>query len=73
VAFLKHLAQACYWLDAKMVAYPDLITDAKESGLALRVRDQGRPALTVWEDVLSWKRVPRLTAEEQQPVAGPAE
>jgi hypothetical protein len=65
-AFLKRFFQTCYWLDALVVAYPDLVTDAMSGELALRVGGQARPALAVWQDVLSWKRVERLSALEQE-------
>jgi hypothetical protein len=61
--FLKHLEQACYWLNAVMVACPELVTDEEKGPFALRVRDQGRPALTLWESALAWKKVDHLTAE----------
>jgi outer membrane protein assembly factor BamB len=63
--FVRRLLQNCYWLDAPVVAYPDLIAEAPDDALApmaLRVGKEARPALAVWRDVFRWKRVSRLAA-----------
>lgn len=66
-SYLKHLIQTAYWLNAELVAYPDLqgekrAAGEKEPDLALRVGMQDRLAAAYWRDTLQWKRVSRLTA-----------
>jgi hypothetical protein len=61
--FVKRLLQACYWLDAPLVAYPEAVPPEKGNPFALKDGDQPRPALAVWRDTLAWKRVRRLSSE----------
>lgn len=59
---LKRLIQAVYWLDARVVAYPTLVTEAKEHPTALRLGGRPRLGLMLWQDALRYKRVKRLSA-----------
>ncbi len=70
-AFLKRLFQVAYWLDAPLVAYPELRAAGAGDERALFAGDQPRPALAVWRDVLAWKRVARLTAAAPAPASPP--
>ncbi|HTE17832.1 MAG TPA: PQQ-binding-like beta-propeller repeat protein, partial [Armatimonadota bacterium] len=73
--WLRRLLQNCYWLDAALVAYPDLVAEEARraaSPLALRVGAEARLGLGVWRDVFGWQSVERLTlAAQRDPDAGP--
>ena len=72
--FLRRILQACYWLDAPVVAYPALTVETpgdREAHLALRVGKQPRPALQVWQDVSRWELVDRLTLSPPGRAAAP--
>lgn len=67
-AFLKHLTQNCYWLDAALVACPDLPLSppapepaGKPAAQPLHPGIAGVTLVDVWRDVLRWERVERLT------------
>ncbi|HTE21009.1 MAG TPA: hypothetical protein VK689_21800, partial [Armatimonadota bacterium] len=70
--YLKHLFRVLYWLDARVVAYPDL-TGAGEgpvrSNAVLWLGGKERPALQVWWETLDWRQVPELTAKVPEPDA----
>lgn len=75
-AYLKRVIQTAYWINAELIAYPELLAAKRTAGdkmpdVALRVDKQDRLALAYWRDTLQWKRVTRLTAAaadlEQQP------
>ena len=66
-SYLKHVLQSPYWINAELVAYPELVVakaapGEKPAEMALRVESQERLALAYWRDSLQWKRVSRLTA-----------
>src|SRR5437763_1695462 len=42
---VKRLLQLCYWLDASLVAYPNVAADAKSDRAALLVNETARPSL----------------------------
>ena len=67
--FMHRLFRLLYWLDARVVAYPDLRPSGKGSGLdvALQMGPVRRPALAEWKDPLSWKWVQKLTADVPPP------
>lgn len=68
--FLSRVLHSCYWLNARVVAYPDLVTDdkdAKVAEFALRIADRERMGLSVWREVFAWKKVDRLTLAEDEP------
>ncbi|HTE17222.1 MAG TPA: hypothetical protein VK689_02445, partial [Armatimonadota bacterium] len=73
--WLRRLLQNCYWLDAALVAYPDLVTEETgraASPVALRVGAEARLGLGVWRNVFGWQRVARLTlAAQRDPDAEP--
>ena len=70
-SFLKHLTQNCYWLDAALVACPDLpLSPAHLPTPEVLNKANARPVLPsvaaidvldIWRDVLRWERVERLT------------
>src|SRR5262249_17519132 len=64
-AFVKRMLQTCYWLDARLVAYPEFFSDTKDNKVALVAAGLSRPALKVWADVLEWKRVEHLTLKRK--------
>lgn len=61
--FLKRVNRALYWLNAQVVAYPDVV-GGKEAETALQAGEEARPALELWRDMLGWKRVESLTAAQ---------
>jgi hypothetical protein len=63
--FMKRVLRLFYWLDARLVAYPNLRPVGKGSGpdVALQVDAVRRPALSAWKDTLGWRWVQKLTAE----------
>jgi outer membrane protein assembly factor BamB len=65
-SYLRHLVQCCYWLDAKLVAYPEVAraetAKAPTADPALRAGDKERLGLAMWRNTLTWKRVARLSA-----------
>lgn len=71
ISYLRRMLQLCYWLDAELVVYPEVIVEEKEKELAARAREPDHPALGTWDDVLSWKRVGRLSAAPQPGEMGP--
>lgn len=67
--FLKRLFQLTYWLNAQVVAYPDLTesTGAAAADVRLRNGAMGRPAMAEWKSVLGWCHVEELTAAPPSP------
>jgi hypothetical protein len=63
--FVKGLLQLCYWLDAEMVAYPNLAADSMADRSALMVEEKARPALAPWAEALGWKKVRKLMLMRQ--------
>jgi outer membrane protein assembly factor BamB len=63
--FVKRLLQLCYWLDAEMVAYPNLAAESKADCSALMAEEKARPALAPWAEALGWKKVQKLTLARQ--------
>lgn len=66
-SFLKHVLQAAYWIDAELIAYPEMHGQPRTLGdetpeTALGVEGTERLALAYWRDTLQWKRVSKLTA-----------
>jgi hypothetical protein len=73
-SFTRRLLQNCYWLDAAIVAYPELLgsgTGEPARDVALRVVENDRPALRAWQSVLHWKRVKHLTVPLTEAAAAP--
>jgi outer membrane protein assembly factor BamB len=64
--FLKRFFQSAYWIDAAVVAYPELFDGANAARVALVADGKPRPALQAWTDVLGWKRVKRLTLARKE-------
>jgi hypothetical protein len=65
---LKHVLQACYWLDARIVAYPALRapgpagpTAGDSRDYALWAGSKTRSALAAWLEVFRWPEVRRLS------------
>jgi outer membrane protein assembly factor BamB len=58
--FLRRLLQLCYWLDAQVVAYPEVATSGRNAEWDPLVADPDHPALGSWQDVLTYRRVSRL-------------
>lgn len=70
--YLARLLQACYWLDAPVVAYPQLLATPggqKAEPEALLARTTVRPALAAWLHARSWERVEQLTLATLSPTA----
>lgn len=70
-SFLKHVLQATYWINAELVAYPELIGPKQPAGdekpdVVLGVAGEPRLALAYWRDTLQWKRVSQLSAPAAQ-------
>jgi hypothetical protein len=56
--WVQRLLLSCYWLDAPVVAYPDLAAeraDTEPGQVALRVGETERKALLPWKEVFAWK------------------
>lgn len=64
--FLRKMFQTAYWLDALMVAYPDIRREEVSGAIADVTLASGsvhRPAMAEWKSVLGWKWVEALTAQ----------
>jgi hypothetical protein len=62
--FLRRVLHLCYWLDASVVVYPEVIAGAGKPEFVERVKDPDHPALDSWRDVLAYKPVQRLTLRQ---------
>jgi outer membrane protein assembly factor BamB len=63
--FLRRVLHLCYWLDAAVVVYPEVIPGGGKPEFVERVRDPDHPALDIWRDVLAYRPVKRLTLKRQ--------
>ena len=78
---VKRLLQLCYWLDAEMVAFPNVAADAKSDRSALLANETARPALAAsglkrspgrrWKK-LTLVRQNQPEAEQPEPGAEPS-
>jgi outer membrane protein assembly factor BamB len=68
---VRRILQNCYWLEAPVVAYPDLVVEEKTAGaapLALRVGKEPRTGLATWQEVIRRPLVGRIrTGEDKEP------
>jgi hypothetical protein len=65
--YLMRLLRSCYWLDTNVIAFPRLTAGmgSTSADFALRVGKTERAGMLEWRNVLSWKRVPRLSIAGQ--------
>ncbi len=70
LGYLRRLLQLCYWLDASLVVYPEVVPERSTGPFAEEVRNPDRPALGHWNDVLAFRRVDRLSAAPPRPEDG---
>jgi outer membrane protein assembly factor BamB len=72
--YLKQVLKCCYWLDARLVAYPDFEERQTTMDGTLRTAKEPRPALKIWQETLAWKLVTQLSllAEDKPKAEEPA-